>query len=485
MSRLLASPTIATVSCGSSGSNLRAGPCHPSKLQQVVAPARRIASRVLERVEKDDAWAAPTLDAELRRSPPSPVDAALATEIVYGTLRVATDLDAAIAAHAVRPVEVDPWTEAVLRGAAYQLLHLARVPPHAAVHDAVELVRNKRGKGLAGFTNAILRKIAASRPDSPTPPTVVAAPSWLRDALQRSIGEERTRSLLQIGHEPPSLDLRVRDDVDREAVAQSIVSKRPRARVRPTSLSTLGLRVSGAGDPRRLPGYSAGELAVQEEGAQLVGLLLGARPGERVLDACAGRGGKTAQLIEAVGEQGEVVAADLHEQRIEQIAPELERLRLDPSRLETASVDWTVGAGTVAGPFDRVLVDAPCTGLGTLRRRPEILRRLEPATPGRMADLQRRILERTASLVRRGGTLLYAVCSPLAEEGPGVVERTALPGFERLERTPFSLKSLVFESGGRLCLGPWVEGAGPWADAYQIYMWVNVGKFVDSSPRQR
>ncbi len=451
----------------------------------MVAPARSIASRTLERVDKDRAWAAPTLDAELRRNDASRVDSALATEIVYGTLRVAPELDAAIAAHARRPVEIDPWTRAVMRGAAYQLLHLARVPPHAVVDDSVALVRAKRGKGMAGFVNAILRKVASRRPQAPEPPSTIAVPPWLESALRESIGDERMRALLRIGHEPPSFDLRVRTGLDRDEVAQSIRAAQPRARVLPTSLSNLGLRVSGAGDPRRLPGYAEGEVAVQEEGSQLIGLLVDAQPRERVLDACAGRGGKTAQLVEAVGGAGHVVAADLHEARLLKIGPELERLGLDRQRLQIASVDWTVGAGAVSGPFDRVLVDAPCTGLGTLRRRPEILRRVQPEDAASMARAQRRILEGAARLVRPGGTLVYAVCSPLEAEGEEVVQHLHAMGFEPIASGPSGLKSLSFEPGGGLLLGPWVQGAGAWADAYQTYRWVNVGTVVDSAPPER
>jgi 16S rRNA (cytosine967-C5)-methyltransferase len=430
---------------------------------------------VLHRVAHDDAWAAPTLDAELRRASVSRVDAALATQIVYGALRTVPELEASLARHARRPVKVDDWTHAALIGATYQLLHLERVPSHAVVNDTVELVRMKRGKRVAGFANAILRKVAADRPEVPQPPLFVSVPSWLLDALRSSIGSERTEDLLRVGHEPPSFDLRVRSDIGRDAIAEAIKAAQPDALVSPTALSPHGLRLSGAGDPRRLPGYEEGAFAVQEEGAQLIGLLLKAQAGERVLDACAGRGGKTAQLVEAVGESGSVVATDLHEHRLERISAELVRLRLDPARLETACVDWTVGKGAVRGEFDRVLVDAPCTGLGTLRRRPEILLRAGHEEAAHMGETQRRILENAASMVRPGGILLYGVCSPLGDEGSGAVQDADLPGFDLQVGRASHLKSLYFGSDGGLDVGPWVPGAGPWADAYQVYMWVNVG----------
>ena len=289
--------------------------------------------------------------------------------------------------------------------------------------------------------------------------------------------------MLRVDLESPSVDLRVRADADREALGHAILEAQPHASVTPTRLSPFGLRVSGAGDPRELPGYAQGVFAVQEEGAQLIGLLLDAQPGERVLDVCAGRGGKTAQLAEAVGEGGRVVATDLHEHRLEQIAGELARLRMKPEPLETACVDWTLGPGGLEAGFDRVLVDAPCTGLGTLRRRPEILLRASPADAAQMGDTQLRILHNAAPMVLPGGSLLYAVCSPLSEEGNEVARQAQLPGFERVEEPCSALKSLCFGSSGQLSLGPWVPGAGPWADAYQVYMWVNVGQLVDSTRR--
>ncbi len=451
----------------------------------MVAPARRVAARILHRIDKDEAWASPTLDAELTRAGLSAKDAGLATQIVYGTLRVQPLLDVAIQERAKHPVRVDGWTEAVLRSAVFQLMHLARVPPHAVVHDAVELVRDKRGKRMAGFTNAILRGIARDRPADPRLPQAVAISSWLEESLHRSIGETRTSTLLGLGQEDPSVDLRVRLGLERDSVAESIRGERPGATLAGTKLSPQGIRVSGAGDLRGTEAYRGGDFAVQEEGSQLIGLLTNAQPGERVLDLCAGRGGKTTQLVDAVGATGSVVATDLHEHRLEQIAAELARLQLPVNRLDSAAVDWTVGPGPIRGLFDRVLVDAPCTGLGTLRRRPEILHRISPEDITRMAEIQRSILAHAAATVRPGGTLVYAVCSPLREEGIEVVQSVDLPGFEPAPSSSFSLISRLFEATHPLVLGPSQEGGGPWADAYQAFVWVHVGHHVDSGPPQR
>lgn len=430
---------------------------------------------MLYRVVHDEAWAAPALDAELQRASPSRQDAALATTIVYGTLRSVPELEAALKRHANKPLKVDDWSRAALLGGAFQLLHLGRVPAHAIVNDTVQLVRAKRGGRVAGFANALLRKLSLERADRPAPPTRMCLPGWLKDALVASLGADRAQGLLEIDDGGPSIDLRIRKDLDRDAVAEAIERARPEASVSRTALSPLGLRIRGAGDPRRLPGYEEGAFAVQEEGAQLVGLLLDAQPGDRVLDACAGRGGKTAQLVEAAGCDGGVVATDLHEHRLEQVEHELARLRLSANRVQTACVDWTRGRGAVRGLVDRALVDAPCTGLGTLRRRPEIVLRSTPSDAARMGEIQRSMLRNVSALVRPGGVLVYAVCSPLSEEGLDVAHGVDLRGFELQRDRPSILKSLGFGSDGGLALGPWIDGAGSWADAYQLFMWVHVG----------
>jgi 16S rRNA (cytosine967-C5)-methyltransferase len=197
---------------------------------------------------------------------------------------------------------------------------------------------------------------------------------------------------------------------------------------------------------------------VQEEGSQLLASLVDAREGDRVADVCAGHGGKTAVLARAVGSKGSVSALDLHRGKLDRIAPELRRLKLD-AQLDVRAADLTVGlAGLPPASFDRVLVDAPCTGLGTIARRPEILLRVKHDDPARLAATQRKILARAAELVRPGGRLVYAVCSPAAEEGAEVIQAF-------LAATPRA--SLVrldgADSDGMIRIGPWRD---PAADAY-------------------
>jgi len=396
--------------------------------------ARELAARVLGRVARDGAYASAALDAELARYPQLAArDRALATELVYGCLRTGPALDARLAALAPRGVAGgDPRVRIELALAAYQLLFLDRVPPHAAVSAAVHAVTALRGPRVGGFANAVLRRLAASRGATSLADAVLeGAPAWLTARLAAVLGDAGARALLgadpEAGHGLP--------------LALRIVGGRapPRwlAECPPGRISPRCRLVRGAGDPRRRAGYAEGVFTVQEEGAQAVALALGARAGETVLDACAGRGQKASLLTEQVGASGAVWAADLYPAKLAALAAEHARLRLPAPR--TVAVDWTVGSGPIPeAAFDRVLVDAPCSGVGTLRRRPELAGRLDPGDPARLGALAAAILRRAATRARPGGRVLFAVCSVLPEEGEAVVAAVS----DLLEPAPFDAPEL-------------------------------------------
>lgn len=414
---------------------------------------REVAARVLARVLGESAWIAPALDAALGRAKLPPREAARATDLVYGAVRSLGAIDRAIDRHRPKKKPIEPFTHAVLATSALELSgHPEQA--HAVVSAAVGLVRRERGEGMARFTNAILRRLSET-------PLVLepALPRKIREVVVRGVGEVRARAIEATLAETPWLGLRVEGaDADRDALVAQLREARPEAEIRLGTLSPRAVLVRRAGDLRALPGWDEGAFGVQEEGSQRLAALVDAQPGERVADVCAGHGGKTAVLARAVGREGTVVALDLHEAKLERIAPELRRLRID-TPLETRAADLTVGlAGLLERSFDRVLVDAPCTGLGTLARRPEILLRVTPADPGRLATTQSAILDRAALLVRPGGRLMYAVCSPAREEGAEVIHAF-------LSRTPRA--ALVRLDGadedGILRLGPWTSAG---ADAY-------------------
>lgn len=386
-----------------------------------------MAARVVARVLEDDAYVAAALDAELRRH--QQLDArerALATELCYGTLRTEPALRARLLQHAPRGVS-DTRVLAQLLVAAYQILLLERVPAFAAVDAAVTAVKRDRGPRVAGFANAVLRKLARTGEKlSQAQALRESVPDWLWQALLRDVGEQQAAALLTT---EAVTGLRRRLDVAEPEWLQTL----PAGRVSP-----VARLVRGEGDPRQKAGFESGAFSVQEEGAQVVGLALGARAGERVLDACAGRGQKATLLAERM-QEGRLVAADLYPEKLEAMAAELTRLHLPT--IETRGVDWTVGQGGLPDDFDRVLVDAPCSGSGTLRRRPEILRRLQPGDPERLGRLAESILRSAASRARRGGAVLFAVCSVLREECEDVVGRVT----DVLEPAPFDAPELAGE----------------------------------------
>jgi 16S rRNA (cytosine967-C5)-methyltransferase len=389
--------------------------------------ARALAADVLVRVEKDGAFASAALETALSRSTQLlPRDRALATEMVYGTLRVRVWLIERLQRHARKPIDkIDPRVLTELLVAAYQIFFL-RIPAFAAVNEAVGAVRVAKGKEVAAFANAVLRKLATEASAETVDVRAAAlasCPPWLAAAIARAIGEENVASMIVADTTPP-VCLRVRRGEEREGWIARLREAVPSAEVSAGGASPLAILVRGAGRPQDLPGFDEGAWTIQEEGSQVVALSLGAQPGEIILDACAGRGNKTSLLAQAVLPGGAVDAADLH-------ASKLDRLREDLARQGTApratyAVDWSIGAGGIpAGAYDRVLVDAPCSGTGTLRRRPDLFARkvavhYEEALT-ELAALQLAIVSRAADCVRPGGTLLYAVCSVLLEEGEEVM----------------------------------------------------------------
>ncbi|AKF05355.1 Ribosomal RNA small subunit methyltransferase B [Sandaracinus amylolyticus] len=434
------------------------------------SPARVVATRVLHRIATEGAWASPALDAEIERAGLDARDAALATEIVYGTLRTLPSIDRALASKQTKKGELEPLTRATLRAAQYQLAHLSGAPSHAVVSDAVSIVRAQRGEGLSRFANAVLRALARERPSSPERATRLEVPKWLEGEMTRGLGAERAEAFLRARPLPPPIALRVElTRTTREALATRIREARPSGTVREGVLSPRALLVSGVGDPRALPGWDEGLFAVQDEGSQVVAALLDARAGESIADACAGRGGKTALLVSQVGASGSVTAIDLHERKLEQIDGELARLGLPRDHARIEARDLSVGVGGLERAFDRVLVDAPCTGLGTIHRRPELLLRLTPADPARMGALQLAIARNAAKMVKPGGVLAFAVCSPTRAEGPEVAARMEreIPGLTRLvdhvEGVP-----LAPDDDGVWRIGPFGIASDEGPDAYQV-----------------
>jgi 16S rRNA (cytosine967-C5)-methyltransferase len=373
--------------------------------------ARQVAFEVIRRVADEGAYSNRLLPAALERSGLDERDRALATELAYGTLRHVPQLDAAIGARAARPVvRMTPGARAALRLGAYQLLH-TRIPAHAAVGETVGIVVPRE----RGFVNAILRRLAKEPPgpsggdDDHAISLRTGMAPWAVGELRKLLPlEEVERAALALG-ERGSLTLRV--NTCRTTVDHVVATLRDGGLEPAIGAIHPGSVLLPGGNPTSLPGWDEGWFTVQDQASAFVVETLAPEPGDRVLDACASPGGKTAFIACRIDEDGRVVAGDLRPERSALIPPGLARLGLGALVLTQDA-----RRPAVRGPFDRVLVDAPCSGIGSARRRPELLWRPRREELSQLARLQVEIAVACGDLLRPRGRLVYSVCTfPRAE----------------------------------------------------------------------
>lgn len=407
-----------------------------------VSPARAVAFDVLACVETEGGYAADALHARLgnggmrgRRGGAGlkREDAALATELTLGALRWQRLLDFLIERQAGRPLDaLDADVRRALRLGAYQLFFLDRVPPRAAVNESVELVRRARKGSAAGLVNAVLRRLPrgplhlgelasslpAAMPEAERLGIRYSHPTWMVERWLAQFGGEVTRALLEANNRPLPVACAVADAAEMEEVSRSLGEEG--FAVQPGRLLRSALLVRGGGSPLASRAYRRGWMTVQDEASQAVALLVGVEPGQSVLDVCAAPGNKTAQLARAAGPKAVVVAGDLRWRRLAALRILFRRARLGGVKLVVMDATRPL---PLARGFDRILVDAPCSGTGTLTRNPEIRWRLLPADIGDLADRQAAILVNSVDRLEPGGRLVYATCSLEPEENQQVVRR--------------------------------------------------------------
>ena len=402
-----------------------------------LSPARRAAYRILKRVETGG------YSSELLHTSPELAemdlrDRALATELVLGSLRWQGALDDLLRQAAGRPVEkLDPEVRIALRIGAYQLRYLERIPDRAAVSESVELVKRARKRSAMGLVNAVLRRL----PERESPEhdggreRELAHPTWLVERWQRNYGDDAANRILRFNQTPPPTYLRLNVSFPVGETLERLA--REGIETAPTELAACRRVLSGR--PAATECFREGRVRIQDLGSQAIVPLLDLAPGRRFpglgfLDLCAAPGGKTYQALESAGGDLRAVAADRHLHRLSTMR-----------RLETCPVPLVVVDAEAELPFrssfDRVLVDAPCSGTGTLARNPEIKWRLTEDDLADLARKQRRILSRGLDTLAKDGILVYSTCSLEPEENRQVVEavlseRTAFVASEYLDRLP-------------------------------------------------
>jgi 16S rRNA (cytosine967-C5)-methyltransferase len=393
---------------------------------------RLLALRVLERVASAGAYADQLLHAELARSSLNAPDRAFATDLVYGTLRWRGCIDFYLSHFVTCDLaKLEPLVASALQLGAYQLLFAERVPASAAVDQSVRCVRAAGTQRASGLVNAVLRRLALERhavalPSLDADPVAhlshaLSLPRWLAERWVERFGVEQAAALAAACNRLPPLTIRANARrIDARDLLAELRERFPGAR--PCRYASRGIALGRKGNPALDPAYLEGRFSVQDEASQLVVALLDPQPGERILDVCAAPGGKTTAIAERVGATGDVVAVDRHPRRLELLRRAGRRLGLENIRAFARDATRELADLAPSGGFDRALVDAPCTGLGTLRRNPDAKWRVRPGDCARLAQIQRAILATAASVLRPGGVLVYSVCTLLAEENEQIAE---------------------------------------------------------------
>jgi 16S rRNA (cytosine967-C5)-methyltransferase len=400
---------------------------HATDGPSLPADAREAALRILHAVDTRSAFSDRLLDGAHARAGADPRDKALLHELVKGSLRWRGRLDAALDARVhVGLANTQPWIRNILRLGAYQILFLDRVPAHAAVDESVKLAHKYAHPGAAGLVNSVLRRLAEESPtltwpmgdDAVSLATWGSHPLWIVERWLARFGPEETRALLEADNRPVPTGLRANTLKNtREELIEMLAREGVEARL--ATLSPDLVWVEGHHSPGALHCFRSGLCTAQDESEALVGRVVAPRPHERVLDLCAAPGGKSTHLAELMGDDGEVWAVERDAHRVATLESTLERLG-------THSVHVVHGDGRsyeFPMPFDRVLVDAPCSGMGVLARRADARWRKGPEVLAEMPPVQLELLRAAARYLAPGGLLVYSVCSFEPEETEHVIAR--------------------------------------------------------------
>jgi 16S rRNA (cytosine967-C5)-methyltransferase len=403
--------------------------------------ARAFALEALKRVEKDQAYLDLLVEHVLETSSLKEVDRRLFSELAYGTVRHRRLLDFYIEQALDRKIaQTDLTTRNILRLGAYQLFFLDRIPARAAVNETVELSI----KYARPLVNAVLRRLSDKKAELKKPDdlagqiarlaTKYSHPDWMTERFLSQFGEEESEKFLEANNQRPELCLRVNTARTRREDLLEIFEKEQVATSR-GKYSKFAVIVEDRVFPGRLPGYEEGLFAVQDQASQLVVMMLDPKPGETILDACAAPGTKTLEIFQLMQKSGKLVSADISEERLSLVSSEVKRLGLQG--FEMLFQDMTAPLKREL-QFDKILLDAPCSGLGTLRRHPEIKWQRTEADIQALSQLQKRLIKNLAQYLNPGGVMVYSTCTVTPEENQEVVATLLETGeFEPQDPLPY------------------------------------------------
>ncbi|WP_045926105.1 16S rRNA (cytosine(967)-C(5))-methyltransferase RsmB [Bacillus siamensis] len=377
---------------------------------------RELALEALEKLEQNQAYSNLLLTSVIKTNTLSDQDRGLLTELVYGTLQNKIALDYILKPFIRKPNKVKPWVIQLLRLSAYQMEYLEKIPDRAAIHEAVEIAKKRGHKGIASFVNGILRSLqregAPSFAEIEDPilrlSTETSHPEWLVKEWVEAYGFEAAEKICRIHLVPPKQTLRVNHiKADREKLLDKMENAGLEAEAGDLSPDAIKLL---KGSIANTEFFQNGQVSIQDESSMLVARALDPKPGETVLDACAAPGGKSAHIAELMENEGSLTSLDLHRHKVKLIKEGAERLGLTIIDAQTMDAR-KAGDAFGAEQFDRVLVDAPCSGFGVIRRKPDMKYTKTPDDSRRLSEIQLGILREIAPLVKKGGTLVYSTCT--------------------------------------------------------------------------
>ncbi|WP_082926853.1 16S rRNA (cytosine(967)-C(5))-methyltransferase RsmB [Paenibacillus tuaregi] len=445
--------------------------------------AREVALEVLTQVEEEGAYSNLQLNSALQRSNLSGADAGLATELVYGTISRLSTIDYFLGQFVAKGLgKLQPWVRNLLRLSFYQLYYLDRIPAHAAVNEAVNIAKKKGHQGISGMVNGVLRSVLRRKEELQIPADLpplkrialeYAYPEWLVGRWIKEYGEAEAEAICRANNEPPSVSVRV----NRTKLSREELLERMRERgldAEPSPVSEDGIIVRSGGNMAHTDWYQEGLLSVQDESSMLVAAAVDPRPGMKVLDCCAAPGGKSCHIAEKLNGSGEVIANDVYPHKAKLVESQAERLDLDIVRTTTGDA-LELAARYAPESFDRILLDAPCSGLGVIRRKPDLKWAKQPEDITDIAELQLKLLDGVAGLLRPGGVLVYSTCTIEKRENMQVVQAFLDKHPEYAEADQVQVLNELGEARTRAAVGTQILPQDFHSDGFYIARLVKLG----------